>query len=307
MQTESTTPWLNVIEYPFVSREFETSDGWMHYVDAGRGQPIVLLHGAPTWSYEFRRIIKRLSGSFRCIAPDLLGFGLSDKPAKIDYRPEGHARRFADLMDYLRLREPTLVLHDHGGPIGLPWVLDHADQVRNLVLMNTWMWPLRDNPMAKKLSKMVGNPINRVYYRLLNASPSFILPTLFADRHRIPRATQAQYLEPFRDHRRRDGIYRLIESLTQSASFHQQMWDRRAELRGVRTTLLWGMRDPMFGAESLNRWCEALPHAEVVRFEQHGRFLPEEASERVADEIRWLFMTDDRVRLLNQRNHGELF
>jgi haloalkane dehalogenase len=255
LRTESRTPWLNVVEYPFVPREFQSRDGWMSYVDHGRGRPIVFLHGAPAWSFSFRKIIRSLGDNYRCIAPDYLGFGLSEKPPKVDYRPQAHVERFTELMDYLRVRDVTLVLHDHGGPIGLAWALNHMDRVRNLVLINT-----------------------------------FIMPALFADRHKIPKATQVQYLEPFRSHKEREGIYHMIESLTNAAAFHNLLWHRREELRATRALLLWGMRDPMFGPDALARWEQILPEAEVVEFKGSGRFVPEEAPSVVADQIRWFLL-----------------
>ena len=127
--TESSYPWLNTVEYPFATRQFDTGDGWMSYVDHGRGRPIVFLHGNPTWSYLYRHLITDLSANYRCIAPDLLGYGLSDKPQHIDYRPDAQARRFAALMDYLNLDDVTLVVQCAGGPIGMSWALDQPKRV----------------------------------------------------------------------------------------------------------------------------------------------------------------------------------
>lgn len=290
MRTQSRHPWLNVVEYPFVPREFETPDGWMSYVDHGRGRPLVFLHGSPSWSFVFRKLLLPLGQSYRCIAPDHLGFGLSDKPLRADYRLQAHAERFARLMDYLRLEDVTLVVHDAGGPIGLDWAIKNPDRVRDLVIFNTWMWPLRENGPAMRLARLVGNPINRFYYRALNASPTFIMPALFADRHRIPKATQVQYLEPFRAFRERQGIYGMVEALKTGEPMFNLLWMQREALAEKRALLLWGMRDPLFGPEALETWKGVLPHAEVVRFHGHGRFVPEEAPAVAADNIRWFLM-----------------
>jgi haloalkane dehalogenase len=282
------------VEYPFVPREFESRDGWMSYVDSGQGRPIVFVHGAPSWSFEFRWFIHKLNDTYRCIAPDHLGFGLSEKPAKADYSPQGHYERFSSLMEYLRLRDVTLVLHDAGGPIGLKWALENRRLVRDLVLCNTWMWSLRDNPSARKLAQMVSHPINRIYYRVLNASPSFILPALFADRHCIPKATQVQYLEPHRLERERRAIYRTIESLISGEAFYEDLWERRSEMCDLPTLLLWGMKDPMFTTRYLERWQETLPHADVACFHGVGRHVPEECASIAVDEIKWFMLNHDR-------------
>lgn len=299
MRNESRHPWLNIVEYPFYPREFQSRDGWMSYVDYGRGRPIVFLHGAPSWSYEFRKMILKLGDSFRCLAPDHLGFGLSDKPKDADYTPQGHYERFCELMDYLRIRDVTLFLHDSGGPIGLKWALDHRDRVRDLVLCNTWMGSLRDNPSARRLAKMVSHPINRVYYRLLNASPSFIMPALFADRHKIPKATQVQYLEPFRQESERRGIYKMIESLITAEGFYEDLYARREQMSDIPTLVLWGMKDPMFTPRYLEGWEQALPYADVSMFHGVGRHIPEECPTIAVDEVKWFLMNHaTSVRLL---------
>ncbi len=102
-----------------------------------------MVHGTPTWSFMYRHLIRDLSPRYRCIAPDHLGFGLSDRPAGWSYRPEDQARNLARLIETLGLKDLTLVVHDFGGPIGLAYALDHPENVRRLVLFNTWMWSFR--------------------------------------------------------------------------------------------------------------------------------------------------------------------
>lgn len=120
------TPWLDRAEYPFAPHHFESGDGRMHYVDEGEGEPVVLVHGTPTWSFLYsRHRIRGLSRTRRVIAPGHLGFGLSEKPADALYRPEDHARRLEALLEHLGLEGITLVVHDFGGPIGLSYALRH--------------------------------------------------------------------------------------------------------------------------------------------------------------------------------------
>src|SRR4051812_49684891 len=115
---------------------FEVDGFRMHYVDEGDGEPILLLHGEPTWSYLWRNIIPQLPG--RKVAPDLIGFGRSDKPEEIGwYSYDRHVASVAGLVDALDLRDLTLVVHDWGGPIGLRYAVDHPDRVARLVVLNT--------------------------------------------------------------------------------------------------------------------------------------------------------------------------
>lgn len=290
MGPSSSFPWLNVVEYPFPTREFDTGDGWISYVDQGFGKPIVFVHGSLTWSYLFRRIIRGLEGLYRCVAPDHLGFGLSDKPMGVDYSPPTQARRFADLMDYLRLTDVTLVAQDYGGPIALSWALDNPDRVRQVVLFNSWMWSLRDNPAARRLSFLVGNPINRFYYRVLRSSPAFTLPGLFSDRHCLPKATQIQFMEPFRNHHDRQAVFAMVEGYRKSTTWFEELYSRRTELQHLRVLLLWGLKDPMFGIESMLKFQQLFPLAETVTFPHVGRLVPEEAPHMAVDEIRWFLM-----------------
>ncbi len=287
---DSDNPWLNVVQYPFATREFDTGDGWMSYVDQGHGRPIVFVHGAPTWSYMWRHLIRGLSPWYRCIAPDHLGFGLSHKPDRIDYSHEAQAARFEALMLHLNLKDMVLVVHDSGGPIALNFAIKYPGRVRELVLFNTWMWPLQENRSAMKLAQLVGNPWNRFYYRVLNASPSFIMPALFADRHRISKPIQIQYLEPFRPFHERRGLYAMIEGLRHSAPFFRKLWQLRDAIEFKRTLILWGMKDPMYRPDYLERWQQLLPNSESVEFPHVGRFVPEEAARTAVDEIRWFLI-----------------
>jgi haloalkane dehalogenase len=262
----------------------------MSYIDEGRGRPIVFVHGAPTWSYMWRHLIRGLAPWHRCIAPDHLGFGLSEKRPEYDYRLETQAERFERLMLGLNLRDITLVVHDSGGPIGLSFAQNYPGRVRELVLFNTYMWPLRENRTAMRLATLVGHPLNRFYFRALNATPGFIMPGLFADRHRIPKPTQMQYLEPFRGFDDREGLYGMIQGLKSAESWLRVLWDRREAISQKRTLILWGQKDPMFTRSYLERWQEAMEYSETVEFPWVGRFVPEEAARTAVDEIRWFIL-----------------
>src|SRR5688500_14147607 len=136
--------WLDKQAYPFRSHWLALPNGArMHYVDEGSGDTVLFVHGTPTWSFEWRHLIRALSPHFRCVAPDHLGFGLSERPRDGEYTPEWHARNLADFVHRMGLRDFTLVVHDYGGPIGLPLALDGARLVKRLVVLNTFMWSLK--------------------------------------------------------------------------------------------------------------------------------------------------------------------
>lgn len=287
VRIEDPHPWLNVVEYPFLTHHHQTGDGFMSYVDEGEGRPIVFVHGAPLWSFCWRKMIKGLRPDYRCIAPDHLGFGLSDKPEKADYSPHAHLRRLDSLLQKLDLSEITLVVHDYGAPIGLNWAMDNPDRVREVVIMNSWMWSLKQDKVAKQLHKLFGSWINRQYYRLLPAGPGFFLPVLFADRHRVPRFTREQYLMPFVRQQERQGPYTAAQDLLRYSPWYESLWERVEELRRFPTLLIWGMEDISLDEEALERWREALPESRTVRLPRAARYAMDDSPARVLEELRF--------------------
>src|SRR4051812_20025305 len=116
-------PWLDTEAYPFAPHYVALRQGRVHYVDEGSGPVMLLVHGTPTWSFEYRHLIRAFSARFRVIAPDHLGFGLSDRPQRFSYSPEAHAEVLREFVSALGLSDVFLVVHDFGGPIGLPLAL----------------------------------------------------------------------------------------------------------------------------------------------------------------------------------------
>jgi haloalkane dehalogenase len=126
-------------EYPFAPHYLDDEGLRLHYVDEGTGRPVLLLHGEPTWSFLWRRIVPRLvSAGRRAVAPDLLGFGRSDKPTDVGwYSYDRHVESVTHLVHRLDLRELTLVVHDWGGPIGLRVAVENEERIERLVILDT--------------------------------------------------------------------------------------------------------------------------------------------------------------------------
>ena len=156
--------WVDRREYPFEPRELDVEGGRLSYVDEGEGAPIVMVHGTPTWSFLYRHLIRELRPRYRCVAPDHLGFGLSDRPADWSYRPEDQGRNLARLIETLGLKDITLAVHDYGGPIGLAYALDHPENVRRLVLFNTWMWSFAGDRRIAWPARILGGRLGRYLY-----------------------------------------------------------------------------------------------------------------------------------------------
>lgn len=247
----------------------------MHYVDEGAGPPVVLFHGNPTWSFLYRHVIQHLAPRYRCIAPDYLGFGLSDKPAGFSYRPEDHARHVHALLDGLGLEGATLVVQDWGGPIGLSYAVERPERVRRLVIMNTWMWAVDDDPRFALFSRILGNPLARLLIEQFNLFARVIMPMAYADRARLTPAIHRQYLAPLATPADRTGSAVFPRAILGSTAWLADLWRRRDCLAGKDALIVWGVKDPAFRKPELERWMGLLPEAEVHR-QPAGHYVQEE-------------------------------
>ena len=223
----SSPAWLDRAQWPWPGRWCELPDGRLHYVDEGAGSTVVLVHGTPTWGYEWRHVIAALSPRMRVVVPDHLGFGLSDRPAGADYRrkptPHGSRRSWTPW----RTADPiSLVVHDFGGPIALPWARAHTERVRTLTVVNSWMWSFEDDRAMRRRAAMVDGWLGRMLYRHANASLRLIMPSAYANRRRLTPAIHRQYLEVFPDADSRERVlFALAQALLGSSAFYAGLWN----------------------------------------------------------------------------------
>jgi haloalkane dehalogenase len=279
--------WLDREAYPFRHRWAELPGGRrMHYVDEGTGETILCVHGTPTWSFEWRHLIRALSASYRCIAPDLIGFGLSDRPRDFAYTPEAHAEAIATFVERLGLDALTLVVHDFGGPIALPLALEQPSRVRRLVVINSWMWSFAGDRDMERAARIAGGPVGRFLYRWANLSLRVILPSAYADRGKLTPAIHGQYLAPFHDRWARGAVlWPFAHALLGSGAYYERLWSMRERLREIPVLIIWGTKDSAFRPPLLERWKAALPHARVVELPV-GHWPHEEAPTDVLAAVR---------------------
>ena len=267
--------------------------GRMHYVDEGRGPAIVFVHGTPTHAYEYRHLIAALSATHRCVAPDHLGFGKSDRPPDFAYTPEAHAAALGEFVDRLQLDRFTLVVHDFGGPIGLPLALADDSRVERVVIMNTWAWPLDDDPGMARGAAFIGGAVGRWLYRYANASLRLIMPSAYGDRRKLTKEIHRQYLQVFRDREARVLVlHALARSLLGSRAHYQSLLDRIGALRRLPVLIVWGMKDSAFKPYQLERWQALLPDATVARIEGAGHWPHEEEPAAVVAAMRGMLGSD---------------
>lgn len=285
------TSWVDRSLYPFDSKWFEVDHKTLHYIDEGKGDPVVFVHGLPTWSFMYRDMIRGLTSNFRCIAVDNLGFGLSQKPSTVSYRPDKMAEYLSALIRDLELENVTLVVNGTGGPIGLSYALDHPHNVRHLVLLNTFMWPLKGNVKAEKIAQMAEKGFYRWLHLKYNFGVNVVFKSNIKDRNHYTKQVHAQYLGPFPNPDSRHAPLGYAKSLIQAGSWFQSLWDRRDILKRIPALMLWGTQDAAFGENAIERWREVWPDAKVKKYKTNGHYLAEEQGTGLVPEMN-MFLTD---------------
>ena len=283
--------------YPFRSN-YETIGGLQyHYLDEGAGEPVIMLHGNPTWSFYFRHLVNTLAPTHRTIVPDHIGCGLSAKPAPQHY-PYRLARRVADLEVLLeRLdigRQVSLIVHDWGGMIGLVWALRNRERVKRLVITNTsGFLP----PNGKAL------PWRLKFIRNLTAlgAPAVIHGNLFAraalfmaPRKRLARDVRRALIAPYDSPANRVATLKFVQDIPLTPSDPSfalvRSVDRRiGQLASVPMLLLWGLHDFVFDRDYLAEWRRRFPRAEVHTFPTAGHYLLEDEPDAVGRIIQDFF------------------
>lgn len=277
--------WVDTIDYPFENKFLHLEAGNMHYVDEGKGDVILFVHGTPTWSFLYRDLIKELSKKYRCIAIDHLGFGLSEKPDSVSSSPEWHSKNLSEFIKKLNLQEITLVVHDFGGPIGLAAGIENAERIERVVLFNSWLWATKDGKQAQKIDKTINSWVGKFLYLNMNFSPKVLLKKGFADKKNLSKIVHKQYINPFPDKESRIPLLNLAKALVGSSDWYQDQWEKLDRLSDKNWLILWGTKDEFITREYLKKWQDRLPNNETKEY-ACGHFVQEEK-------------TDESIRAIN--------
>ena len=274
--------------YPFESRWFESSVGPVHYLDEGEGRPLLLLHGNPDWSFLYRKFISGLRDTFRCIAPDYPGFGLSIHPEGYGYTAAEHTTVITELVDQLDLDDMVIVGADWGGPIGVELATRQPDRVHGFVMGNTWCWPVASDAQ-RKFSQMMSSPERQ----------REILEENFFVVDKMRNQLQAELSE--REFEHYTAVVPTPESREGIAVFPREIIDAGAWLTAlverVRSTvaekpivLTFGREDPSLGApEVIERWQELFSNSTFVDLPGASHYVQEDAPEAMIAAIRDAF------------------
>ena len=244
--------------FPFENHFLTTSNGSeVHYVDEGQGPVILMMHGNPAWSFLYRKMITKLKGHFRCIAPDYPGFGLSTAPDGFDFLAGSQTEVMIEFVEKLALKDFFIVMQDWGGPIGLAIAEKIPERVQGMIIGNSWAWPLKDKPRFRVFSWLMGGPIGRVMAQSFNGVWRFFMKEGFVD----PRSDKemAMYAAPFRDRKNRKQTSIFPRQLVKAYEFEEQVEAGLDKLTEKPVLFLWGKEDFAFQEPELERFKSYFP------------------------------------------------
>ncbi|MDR2735609.1 MAG: alpha/beta fold hydrolase [Puniceicoccales bacterium] len=272
-------PQYLVAEYPFDNNFFEDENGHkLHYVDEGKGDVVLMLHGNPTWSYYYRNLIKSLANEFRCVALDHLGCGLSDKPQDYNYCLANHiknARRLAESLDFGKFH---LVMHDWGCAIGMALAERWPERIISITVMNGAAF------LSKKIPKRINfcrvSPIAKFLVLGLNA---FALGSSYMSvNYPMSNNIRRGYLYPYDSWENRIALLRFVQDIPMDRD--HKSWETLAKiddnldiLGQKKSLILWGQKDFCFTGTFLRTWTDVFENAHVIKLEDCGHYVLEDA------------------------------
>ena len=279
--------------YPFEGRTFDLDGLGYHYLDEGSGEPVVMVHGNPTWSFYYRDLVRALRDDYRVLAPDHIGCGLSEKPDDSRYRFTLAQRvdDFEAFLDHLDLAEPvTLVAHDWGGMIAMAWAVRNPTRVGRIVLMNTAAFHLPDDMRMPPTLAFVRNTRLATFLvrhlNLFSRGASWLAP-----KRRLTKPVRDAYCAPYDTPDHRIATLRFVQDIPLAPG--DPAYDSVSEVAGglkqfceTPILLLWGEKDFVFGPKVLSIFEEIWPHAEVKRFPDAGHYVLEDAGSEILPLVR---------------------
>ncbi|OGS10805.1 MAG: alpha/beta hydrolase [Elusimicrobia bacterium RIFOXYA2_FULL_58_8] len=275
--------------YPFTGKTIALNSGLkMHYLDEGSGQPVVMIHGNPSWSFYYRKLALALRGGSRVIAPDHIGCGLSDKPGdeSYDYTLKSRVDDLEFLLDSLGLKENiTLVVHDWGGMIGMTYAVHHPERIKKLVILNTGAFFLPEGKAFPAALRLCRTPFGAILIRGLNAFARGAA-WVGCKRKRMNGELRRAYAAPYNSWANRIATLRFVEDIPLSPGDKaypvvEETQSRLETLRAVPMLICWGLKDFIFDRHFLEEWRRRFPDAKKHSFPDCGHYILEDAHEEV--------------------------
>jgi haloalkane dehalogenase len=266
--------------FPVEHRFLDLDGGRIHYVDEGKGETLLLLHGNPAWCFLYRKIIAGLRDRFRCVALDFPGYGMSDAPPGYAFTPREHSVVLEHFVDRLGLADLTLMVQDWGGPIGLGFAGRRPDMVRGFIIGNAFAWPLDDVLRVRVFSALMGGPVGRALTRAFNFVPRYFFSHGFGK----PLAPEvlAMYLAPWRDPARRKPSFVGPRQLVAASDYLREVEVGLPQLADRPALIVWGRKDFAFGAAEAEHFARLFPRNKTIFYDDASHFLQEDVGEQIA-------------------------
>jgi len=275
--------------FPFRRNFLDLNGQKYHYLNEGKGEPVVMVHGNPSWSFYYRNLVTELSQQYQCIVPDHIGCGLSDKPTdrEYDYTLNQRINDLESLLDNLQIKENiTLVVHDWGGMIGMGYAARYPDRIKRLVILNTGAFNL---PQTKKFPIPLwicrSTYLGTVLVRGFNAFSS-IASYVGVKRSPMPKVVRKAYVSPFNSWKNRISTLRFVQDIPLHPSDRnyklvENINNSLQQFQNTPTVICWGLKDFVFDSSFLDAWKLKMPHAQVHEFDDCGHYILEDASNEV--------------------------
>lgn len=277
----------SLFQYPFTTREYLLPEGdRLSYLDEGSGRLLVFLHGNPSWSYLYRNLVSAFKDSYRCVAPDHLGCGLSDKPQDYPYRLVDHIDNLEQLLESLGGQRCVLVMHDWGGAIGMGWAARHPDKVDGLVVMNTAAFRSRRIPLRIAVCRWP--VIGALLVRGLNAFAG--AATRMAVTRPMDSRVAAGFIYPYDSWANRVAIHRFVEDIPLDRGHPSwpelvRIEEGLGSLKDKPMLVCWGGKDFCFNDSFFAEWQRRFPRAETLYLPEAGHYLLEDGFNAVQAKI----------------------
>lgn len=259
-----------------------------HFIEEGAGEPVLMLHGNPSWSFYYRELIQKLSPYYHCLAPDHIGMGYSDKPGDDAYSYT-LPQRVKDLEEFLGAkgvsRNITLIVHDWGGTIGMSFARRHPEAIKKIVLLNTAAFHLPEHKGFPFTLWFTRTFLGAFAVRALNAF-SAGATLIGVKRKKMPREVRRAYRAPYNSWKNRIATLRFVQDIPLKSGdpgydFFTDLQNHLYLFKNTPVLIAWGLKDQVFDEHILNKWIEYLPHAQVYRFEDCGHYVLEDAQEEI--------------------------
>ncbi len=285
---------LDPLLFPFTPKSFQRDHVRLSFLDEGAGEPVVMVHGNPTWSFYFRNLVLALRDTHRCIVPDHIGCGLSDKPpiALYDYSLKSRIDDLEALLEHFGVRENiTLVVQDWGGMIGMGYAARHPERIKRIVASNTGAFHL---PKSKPFpwSLRMGRNTRLGAWLILKKNAFCRLAAEWnVARKPLPPDVCAMYMMPYDSPENRIAVLKFVQTIPLSPAdpgydIVSEVEASLVKFRAVPTLLLWGLKDYVFDKHFLREWQRHLPHAVSHVWPDCSHYLFEDASEEAIAKVK---------------------